>query len=1108
MNKRFLWVASLSLMALTSCGSTTPASSPAAPSSQGGASSVTPSASGTPTSTPDVPIISPDSSSSTPALPDNTEEHDYASLKVNQPSKTLVDDFAFGADLSIVAEIEKNGGVYYNEEGKAEDVFQILARDGVNYCRLRLWNNPYSTTEKDADGNPAPYGGGTNDLVTDIKLAKRAKAAGMKVLLDFHYSDSWADPQKFFVPKDWADDLAIELADDVSEWTEYALNAFKVNGVTVDSVQIGNESNNGLAGSTDRDTMAGMIDAGAKAAKKVFPEITTLVHLTNIKSPASVWKFLDSMKNNDVEYDMVGLSYYPYWHGSKDNLLSIMNRISSVYGKPSMVVETSYGFTDDPNENCGNTYHSSTFETPGGYLTSIQGQATMVADLVNTISLAADSKGNSVGKGVFWWEPAWLPVKGSTWASPAGQFYNKFGYDGKLIRVEADGTHVYEHPQYPGKENYYLKYSPKSCLPAWCNQGWFSYTGKALPSASIYKHIVAGDRTLVEETAGPRETKLDLTVNLKNLVEIGGKKMIPLPETAQVVSNLEALRSRPVTWNQDERDAVLAGGDGKYVVHGSVEGKFEIEAKVNAETNYVLDYSFENQGGDKEEEYDIKEPWVVESSIGRAVAVYAKNEGNLDGQKYFHWYNTSKYNFSIRQTLTDLRPGIYDFSTRVMAGDSAAAYNSFKLFYQFEGQNAVYVDVMEDAVKGWGSPLAKYMQRAAIDGIEVPEGVTKVTIGMQVECNEGAWGHSDLWSFALHKEPEAVEEYVADGALEDGDFAAQTLWTEPDEPWYVDANSFGKFQIANDESMRKTAAYYVGWWDEAAKSFAFHQNIKNLAKGQYVLRFTALIDPSLTDSFNVYYLNEAGEKVNFDAKALLPVYSDNITSSADIDVPVVIGDSGKTTIGFEYAGLAGSWGRMTDFHLYAKGSEPAPYVPPVVDPDAEEYVADGALEDGDFALQTAGGKPASPWYYTEEGAHLEVGNNAEMRKVAANYVSWWNSTGDSFAPLAFTMHQNIKNLEAGTYTFKFTIISGDQWQFDHFSVTYQNGEKAAVAVDVKTQLKGWVTDAATSTVDISVDVVVEEGVTFVLGFDVASVQDDWANAWGRMTDFSLTKKAA
>jgi len=879
MKKKLLFALPLALL-VASCGEAQ-SSSPAKSSAQ--------SSSGH--SGEDISYVPFDPGISSHELSHNDEPHDYDAIKVNTPKNALAEDFAFGADLSIVAEVEKNGGVYYNENGEEEDVFSILARNGVNYCRLRLWNDPYSK-----DG--LPYGGGTNDLPTDIYLAKRAKAAGMKILLDYHYSDSWADPAKYHSPKAWADTAySGNIARYLGDYTYWTLKAFKDAGITLDAVQIGNESNNGLAGFdtiSALDIIARMVHAGVDSAKEVFPNINTLVHLTNVKSPASIWQFLDAMKEEGVGYDTVGLSYYPYWHGTLDNLQFVMDEIHDKYDKPSWIVETSYGNTDETNENCSNTYHSSNHETPGGYLTSVQGQTTQMADLISTISEVKEG----YGRGVFYWEPAWLPVKGSTWASKAGQYYNDHGVDGTAEQIAT--------------------YSDKSCLPAWCNQGWFSYTGKALPSVSVYKHILDADKEAEEHIVGSRAESVSVNVNLL--------KGVILPETAQVVTDLDALRAKPVLWNQEQVEAIKTDGD--YEVEGKILSSYTIDeqgnyhydekdtypykAKVTAETNFIPDYSFEDQADG--EEVPVSGDWSVETKVANAARIEAKSEGNLDGEKYFHWFSDSDNEFTLSSKIDVKVPDDYDLSTFVMAGDLPSDYEVFELWYQLGEGEIVSLDILEQVVLGWGAPLERFMTRVSAEHIRV-DAPTTLTFGLHVKAKGSAWGHNDLWSFSRHKEGPA--EYVADGALEDGDLKLQTVGSPLTTPWIVD-KATGMKIADNEELGGKKADKYIGWWASSSFAFGFHQNIKNLEAGTYKFSFIIISDVAANyDSFEFAYSYVAGgeEKVT-----VVPL-NDYLTGwPADgqgtvVELDVVVPADVVLTLGFSCSAKAGAWGRFTDFSL-------------------------------------------------------------------------------------------------------------------------------------------------------------------------------------------------
>ena len=846
----------------------------------------------------------------------NDEYYDYDSIKVNKPTVDPVSDFAYGADLSAVAEVEANGGVYYNEQGVPEDVFKILARNGVNYCRLRLWNDPYSDKAVDASGKRLSYGGGGNDLSTDIYLAKRAKAAGMKILLDFHYSDHWADPAKFHTPKEWVGEFLEDMPTVLGEYTAGALKAFKNAGVEIDSVQIGNEENTGLAGFRFNEAAEGigeMVKAGVSAAKSVFPNIKTLVHLTNIKSRKSVMNFLEQMQKSSVPYDIVGLSYYPFWHGEQTNLSWMMEYIKDTYNKPSWIVETSYGFTDDFTEWASNQYGSH-LENAGGYLTSWQGQTTAIRDILNTIVSAKDN----CGQGIFYWEPAWLPVRGSTWATGVGQYYNEHGSECPAYRnnykYKKGNVAMYDNVIYICRENleqagefdptkWEEAYPEVSCRSAWANQGWFSFTGKVLPSAATYKYIKSGEKAALEVPLGIRDSEIEVTANLREGVH--------LPEKARIVTNFDALRTEEVVWDADELAQITV--DGKYIVHGSVNNTYDIVANVIAQTNWVDDYSFENQA--EGEQVAVRAPWEATSNIPSGARIEAKSEGNLDGDKYFHWYSATENTWELKQTLKDVNPGDYDLSVRMMAGDLKSDYKVLNMWYQIAGQERVDVSIL-DYVKGYGSPLAKYMVRPAIEHIILTEAKTDITIGLYCEQGAGAWGHADIWSFSSHQDIEPEQEYVSDGALLDGDFAAQTKYASLSDPWVVGKDDVG-LEINDNEAMRKVADVYVHWWAASGGAFEFHQNIKNLVAGNYEFKMTILsADASYYDHFSMYYQVEGEEAVYMDVKSNFTGWNvDAETSTVEVITQVIVPEGKQIRVGFDVLCNNSCWGRMTDIAL-------------------------------------------------------------------------------------------------------------------------------------------------------------------------------------------------
>jgi arabinogalactan endo-1,4-beta-galactosidase len=336
----------------------------------------------------------------------------------------VASDFIKGADVSMLAEVEKHGGKFYDEKGVQKDAMLILKENGFNYIRLRIWNDP-----KDAAGNG--YGGGNNDLATTIALAKRAKANGMKFLLDFHYSDFWTDPGRQNKPKAWANMNIEQMTVAVHDFTKSTVAEFKKAGVLPDMVQIGNEINGGMlwpegkswgqnGGEFDR--LAGLLKAGISGVKENLDakdHVKIMLHLAEgTKNDTFTWWF-DEITKRDVPFDVIGLSFYTYWNGPISALKYNMDDISKRYNKDVIVVEAAYGYTTD---NCDNAENNFTAKeaADAGYPASVQGQADFLHDLMKSI---VEVQGNR-GKGIFYWEPAWLPTPGATWATKAGMKYN------------------------------------------------------------------------------------------------------------------------------------------------------------------------------------------------------------------------------------------------------------------------------------------------------------------------------------------------------------------------------------------------------------------------------------------------------------------------------------------------------------------------------------------------------------------------------------------------------------------------------------------------------------------------------------------------------------
>ena len=323
----------------------------------------------------------------------------------------LPEDFIMGMDASSVIAEEKSGVVYYGFEGEKQDVFRTLAQAGVNYIRVRVWNDPF-----DAEGHG--YGGGNCNIDTALEIGKRATKYGMKLLVDFHYSDFWADPGKQMVPKAWKDlDLETKAAA-LEQYTKESLQKLQKAGVEVGMVQVGNETNGAMCGEKDMASVAVLMQAGSRAIRAVYPEAKVAVHFTNPENKGSMVFWAQALQDAGLDYDVFATSYYPYWHGTLENLTQQLTEVSETFGKQVMVMETSYAFTGEDSDYSGNTISGS--NDPRMLPYTVLGQATSVRNVIEAVAKVPN------GIGVCYWEGTWITVGGASKAENQ-KLWEEFG---------------------------------------------------------------------------------------------------------------------------------------------------------------------------------------------------------------------------------------------------------------------------------------------------------------------------------------------------------------------------------------------------------------------------------------------------------------------------------------------------------------------------------------------------------------------------------------------------------------------------------------------------------------------------------------------------------
>ena len=304
-----------------------------------------------------------------------------------------------GVDISSLKKNEDRGAVYVDTSGTQRDAIAILRSAGANYARLKVWVNP-------ADGY--------NNKARVLPMAIRIKAAGMKLLIDFHYSDSWADPGKQVKPAAWANLSFTQLRDALYNHTLDITRSLANQGTPADMVQIGNEINPGMllpTGSTSNwSNLAQLLTAGANAARTASPSTRIMLHLAEGGNNSLFRWWFDNATSRGVPFDVIGASYYPYWHGPLSGLQANLNDMAARYNKDIVVVETAYGFTlaqDDPEPNIFN----SSLQQAGGFPASAQGQADALRAVINVVRNIPNGR----GLGFVYWEPAWTARAGAGW---------------------------------------------------------------------------------------------------------------------------------------------------------------------------------------------------------------------------------------------------------------------------------------------------------------------------------------------------------------------------------------------------------------------------------------------------------------------------------------------------------------------------------------------------------------------------------------------------------------------------------------------------------------------------------------------------------------------
>lgn len=629
------------------------------------------------------------------------------------------------AELNKEIENEEEKLGFRDWDGKLLDeqgFFNLLADSGLNYIRTRVWNDPY-------DVNGKGYGGGNNDLEKAISIGQWATNAGMRNLIDFHLSDFWADPSKQFAPKAWEGKTVEEKVTLTAEYITSSLEALHTNGVDVGMVQIGNETNNGVAGVDDWEDMKKIFDAGCDAVHAFNEEngtdIKAVLHFTNPEKTDSMLYIAENLANYDgnadgetegVSYDVFATSYYPSGHGTLENLQYVLDTISSTYDKYVMVAETSWATSLEDGDGAGNGF--STNEDIE-YDASVQWQAHEVRDVIATVNEVDTvlTNGERAALGMFYWELAWLPTQYAY--DEEGNYIAEIHEENKVLWEEfgAGWAASYASDYDPNDAGRWYGGNPND------NQTGFDFVGNPLESLKVFKYVTTG---AVTELAVA-------DVKCENVTTEVGKEftVASLPAQVQVTYNNREVTQETVTWNDADIKAIadVIGKNesiGLHTVNGTLQvngEEYTTECTVNVmPQNVIQDSSFE-QG---------KEYWTVEGKGGGITKEDPRTETYS-----MHFWADSDFSWSASQTLTVEEDGMYNAYIYMQGLYEAGSRENERIYISIETPYGIYEseNVMLNGYAYWLQP--------EITDIPITAGSTVKFIIHGDNMLAGAWGSMD-----------------------------------------------------------------------------------------------------------------------------------------------------------------------------------------------------------------------------------------------------------------------------------------------------------------------------------------------------------------------------
>lgn len=588
---------------------------------------------------------------------------------------------------------------------------------------------------------PEGFGAGNCGIDTVKTIGKIATDHDMKVLIDFHYSDFWADPNKWSVPRVWGKDMSLEdKADALYEYTKRELNTLLDAGVDVGMVQIGNEINNGLAG--EKEDPHTLLRAGSKAVREVSrdrnKDILIAVHYTDPHDSDFQMEKAQALEDQNVDYDVFATSYYPFWHRKPQELTDKLKKLADTYNKKVMIAEISYPWTNEDGDGYPDMIVEGKADQTFDYPISIEGQATAIRDTIAAVAAVGDK-----GIGTFYWEPAWIPAnvcqEGMDGYEEAFQknmsAWRKYGSGwASIYAAEVD-------PEVVDDEN----------GGTWDNQAYFDFNGKMLDSLNVYKYVYTG--SIAPTSVG----MIDVAE-----YEMDYKKTPNLPKEVTAHLSDGKTISVPAIWNQQEVEALKTADFGEYRISGKTgtftyddtntgtggitkeEGAYDVTCVVQvAGVDYVSNGSFESNRGENGEDAigwtSKKNNDATSSHVGTTNSENAKS-----GTSYYDLWaaaNSAGIDFELEQEISkNLPAGLYTLQAWYMGVrvDSTEGSMLYAVVTDKNGKETRYESEDVKINNTW-----KDFYQGTLANIVVDKNTESVKVGTRLVCKsstgEGAW---------------------------------------------------------------------------------------------------------------------------------------------------------------------------------------------------------------------------------------------------------------------------------------------------------------------------------------------------------------------------------